>query len=346
MLVLVALSGGPDSAALAAAVAAEAPRTRWRAGAVVVDHGLQLGSDQVAAAAASLARGLGLDPVVVQRVEVPGGPGRGGPEAAAREARYRALAAAADRLGAAAVLLGHTLDDQAETVLLGLARGSGARSLAGMSPDVGPYRRPLLGLRREAVRAAAAALPTVDDPHNADPRYARARVRSDALPALETALGPGVAAALARSADLLRADADALDAWAAEVVGRLAVVGLNAEPSDGADGRAEIDVAGLVDLPDAVRTRVLRRLAVSSGVPAGRLAREHVRALDRLVRDPRVSGPVALPGNVLADLVPGPAAGVGPARAYGRLRLRARTAAPGLGPDPGAAQDPPPARQE
>ncbi|HEY8720806.1 tRNA lysidine(34) synthetase TilS, partial [Pengzhenrongella sp.] len=154
-LVLVACSGGPDSLALAAATAFVAPRAGLRAGAVVVDHGLQRGSARVADDAATACRVLGLAPVRVVRVDVGA---RGGPEAAARTARYDALEAAAVELGAAAVLLGHTLDDQAETVLLGLARGSGARSLAGMPARRGSLRRPLLGLRRADTLAVCAAL--------------------------------------------------------------------------------------------------------------------------------------------------------------------------------------------
>jgi tRNA(Ile)-lysidine synthase len=228
----------------------------------------------------------------------------------------------AEQVGAAAVLLGHTLDDQAETVLLGLARGSGARSLAGMAPVVGRYRRPLLGLRRAEVRQAAAGLATVDDAHNDDRRFARARVRHDALPAVEQALGPGIAEALARTADLLRADAAALEAWAAEVVaslGKLSAHRVCAVPfiaGRGGGAREEVGVevgeegvARLRGLPEAVRRRVLRRLAVAAGVPAGALSYAHTVALDRLLVDPRMRGPVALPGGVLAercrDLSPG-----------------------------------------
>ena len=211
-LVLVACSGGPDSVALAVALAHEAPRAGLRAGAVTVDHGLQPGSADRAAEVAAQLVDLGLAPVEVATATVGGS---GGPEGAARTARYLALDEAADRLGAAAVLLGHTRDDQAETVLLGLARGSGARSLAGMPPTRGRYRRPLLDLPRDTVRKAAAGHPTWADPHNDDPAFARTRVRRELLPVLERELGPGVAAALARSADQLRADADALDDWAA-----------------------------------------------------------------------------------------------------------------------------------
>jgi tRNA(Ile)-lysidine synthase len=284
-LVLVACSGGADSVALAAATAFEAPRAGLRAGALTVDHGLQDGS---AARAQSLARQLtelGLAPVTCLSVTVDGA---GGPEAAARRARYAALGEAARRLGAVAVLLGHTRDDQAETVLLGLARGSGARSLAGMASRSGCYRRPLLALGRATVRAAAQGLPVWEDPHNADPAFTRARVRHEALPALEAVLGPGVAAALGRTADLLRDDADALDAWAEDCRARLT----------GADG--ELPVAGLRDLPPAVRSRVVRGALLAAGTPAGALGRDHVAGVVRLVTHWHGQGPLDLPGGVRA----------------------------------------------
>jgi tRNA(Ile)-lysidine synthase len=302
-LVLVACSGGPDSLSLAAATAHEAARAGVRAGAVVVDHGLQPGSDAVAAVAARACRELGLGPVEVVRVAVGTA---GGPEAAAREARYAALDAAADRLGAALVLLGHTLDDQAEQVLLGLARGSGARSLAGMPAARGRYRRPLLGVARAVVRDALGDLGAHawDDPSNTDRTTARARVRHDLLPALEAGLGPGVTAALARSADLLREDADALDALAAEVVEGLPAL---------ADGVA---AEALASHPDAVRRRALRLLLVRGGCPAGSLTRDHVLAADALVVRWRGQGAVALPGGARAvrssgmlSLVPPPGRG-------------------------------------
>ncbi len=285
-LVLVACSGGADSLALAAALAFEGPKAGLRAGALTVDHGLQGGSGPRADDLAADLRGLGLDPVEVLRAEVDG---RGGPEAAARAARYEALDAAADRLGANAVLLGHTLDDQAETVLLGLARGSGARSLAGMPSTRGRYRRPLLELPRATVRAAADGLRTWEDPHNQDGAFARSRVRHDALPVLERTLGPGVAGALARSAAQLRQDADALDTWAAAAH----------DSSRAASGGLDVDV--LAALPVAVRTRVLRRAALHAGCPAGDLAAAHVSELDRLVTDWRGQGPLHLPGGVRAS---------------------------------------------
>ena len=220
-LVLAACSGGPDSLALAAAVAFEAPKLGLRAGGVTVDHGLQEGSAEQASLVADTLRALGLDPVQLLLADVRDrrcGPGYPGPEAAARHARYAAFELAADDSGASAILLGHTMDDQAETLLLGLARGSGARSIAGMAPSSGGYLRPLLGLRRAETVAACGALGLRPwhDPANADAAYRRVRVRTRILPLMEELIGPGVTESLARTADQLRADADALDALAAQ----------------------------------------------------------------------------------------------------------------------------------
>lgn len=286
-LALVACSGGGDSLALASAVVFVARRAGLRVGAVTVDHGLQEGSRERAAEIVGVLRQLGCDPVESVRVLV----GRaGGPEAAARTARYAALEETAGRLGAAAVLLGHTADDQAETVLLGLSRGSGPRALAGMPARTGVYRRPLLGLTRETVRAACLAEGLVpwEDPHNADPAYLRSRIRHDVLPALETALGPGVAANLTRTARLLRADAEALDDIAAAAARDCAREG-------------GLDCAALAALPGAVRTRVLRAAAIAAGCPAGTLALSHVEAVERLVTEWHGQGPLDLPGGVTAS---------------------------------------------
>ena len=287
-LVLAAVSGGADSLALAAALAHEAPRAGMRAGAVTVDHGLQQGSAGRARAVVAAVEELGLEPALATVVVVRGA---GGPEAAARRARYDALTAAADETGAAAVLLGHTLDDQAETVLLRLARGSGARSLAGMPARTGLFRRPFLGVRRAQTAAACAALglPAWTDPHNADPAYARSRVRADALPALERALGPGVAEALARSADLLRRDADALDDLAAKALAAVTAT----------DGGLDID--RLAGLDGAIRTRVLRAAAIAAGAPPGALSSTHVSALAALVTGWHGQGPVSLPGGLVGE---------------------------------------------
>ncbi len=283
-LVLVALSGGPDSLALAAATAFEAPRAGLRAGAVVVDHGLQNGSAQVAERAAAQARALGLDPVLVRRVTVYN---EGGPEAAARKQRYKALAVAKAETGAVAVLLGHTLDDQAETVLLGLARGSGASSLHGMAAVSGPFLRPLLGIRRETtVQACAdAGLEPWTDPHNSDERYSRVRVRRTVLPVLEVELGPGIAEALARTAEQLREDSQALDVFAHELVEELAEI---------ADAGISLPVAALEANPAALRQRLIR-LVVASEFHVS-LSRAQTLDVARLVTDWHGQGPIDLPG--------------------------------------------------
>ena len=306
---LVACSGGADSLALAAATAAEARRAGLRAGAVTVDHGLQAGSAERATAVATTCRNLELDPVEVAAVVVGSA---GGPEAAARDARRGGLLEVARRTGAFAVLLGHSLDDQAETVLLGLARGSGARSLAGMAPVSGPggiFVRPLLGVPRAVLAQACAefGLEPWTDPHNTDSRYARVRVRARALPVLEAELGPGVATALARTAALLRADADALDAWAAEAAAQVTEAAAEAGADAAAQARGSepraLRVGALETLPTAVRRRVLRVAALSAGCPAGSLTAAHVAALDALVTSWHGQGPLDLPGSVRASRV-------------------------------------------
>ncbi|MEJ8636481.1 tRNA lysidine(34) synthetase TilS [Streptomyces sp. MS2.AVA.5] len=289
-LVLVACSGGADSMALASALAFEARKLSVRAGGVTVDHGLQDGSDLRAAEVAARLGSLGLDPVESITVRV----GReGGPEAAARDARYAALDDAAERHGAAAVLLGHTRDDQAETVLLGLARGSGTRSLSGMaavSGAAGRYRRPFLQLDRQTARKACMvqSLPVWDDPHNADPAYTRSRLRHEGLPALEKALGKGVVEALARTAQLSRDDANALDTWAADADASVR------------DDSGRLECAKLYALPPAVRRRVLRRAVIEAGAPAGSLFARHVEEVDRLITGWRGQGAINLPGRVEA----------------------------------------------
>lgn len=284
-LVLVACSGGADSRALARALTVEAPARCLRAGAVVVDHDLRPSSASEAAVVAEDLRTDGMDPVSVVRVEVT--PGRAGLEAAARDARYSALEQVAEDHGARVVMLGHTLEDQAEQVLLGLARGSGARSLSGMPAARGRYRRPLLGVTHAQTTASCAAqgLKVVEDPMNRDPAFARVRARR-LLVDLEEQLGPGVVAGLGRSAALLREDADHLDGLAA---GELEALGVGPWP-----------VAVLAELPVAVRSRVWRRLIVAAGAPAGAVGSRHTDACDRLVTHWRGQGPVHLPGGLLA----------------------------------------------
>jgi tRNA(Ile)-lysidine synthase len=283
-LVLVALSGGPDSLALAAATAFETQRAGIRAGAVVVDHGLQAGSADVAVRAAEQARELGLDPVAIVRVDVGTD---GGPEAAARAARYAVLEAAALEQGASAVLLGHTLDDQAETVLLGLARGSGPVSLHGMQATSGIYVRPLLGIRRATTVqfCVDSGLEPWTDPQNSDEAFSRVRVRNTVLPMLERELGPGVAEALARTAEQLREDSDALDHFAEEIAEELA---------DLAESGISLPVRALANNPAALRQRLIR-LAVESEFHVS-LSRAQTLEVARLVTHWHGQKALDLPG--------------------------------------------------
>ncbi len=303
-LVLVACSGGPDSLALTAVTAFVAPRLGLRVGLVTVDHGLQPGSARRAAAVADWARDAGLAPVEVVPVTV----GRaGGPEAAARQARYAALDRAADQYGAAVVLLGHTRDDQAETVLLALARGAGPRGLAGMAARRGRYRRPFLTLPRSLSTTICAELelPAWQDPHNADPRFARSRLRA-AMGELTELLGAGFTANLARTATLVAADTEVLDARAAELLAELPPPDAGRADGPGsAGGNDWLDVALLAAEPTAIRTRVLHGYARRLGVPGSALAARHVDALDALVTGWHGQGPVYLPGGVTVRRVAG-----------------------------------------
>ncbi|WP_148613572.1 tRNA lysidine(34) synthetase TilS [Nocardioides rubriscoriae] len=300
--VLVACSGGADSLALLAATVFELKRAPVRVVGAVVDHGLQDGSaDHTARVVAQMAR-LGVDETVSARVQVD--PGGLGPEAAAREARYEVLDQMARHFGAPTVLLGHTLDDQAETVLLGLTRGSGGRSLAGMrpafmlhegqarewSPVQDPiFRRPLLGVRRAQTEAACRAegIEFWTDPHNADQRFTRARVRRTVLPMLERELGPGVVETLARTAEQLRPDMEALDDLAAaEYAARRRPEGLDVDTFHG--------------VADALRPRLVRQAALDAGSPASELFHVHVKALLGLVASEGQVGEIQLPGHVTA----------------------------------------------
>lgn len=274
----VGLSGGPDSLALTAVAAGLRPTT-----ALIIDHGLQADSASVAENAQAQALSLGCCAANVLRVQVAG---EGGPEAAARTARYAALEAHRD----GPVLLAHTLDDQAETVLLGLGRGSGARSLAGMRPYDPPWCRPLLGVRRAVTHAACTevGLTPWQDPHNVDRRFTRARLRGEVLPLLEDVLGGGVAEALARTATALREDTDFIDTVAADALPSVST-------------GAGLEAAGLAVLAAPVRRRVIRGWLLAGGAVG--LTDKQIRAVDTLVTAWRGQGGVAvgsrLPGQRL-----------------------------------------------
>ncbi len=303
-VVAVALSGGADSLALTAAAVTEADAVD----AFVVDHGLQAGSDVVAADAVAAALRLGCRSARVLRVEV----GRaGGLEAAARRARYAALRAARIEVAGAPVLLGHTLDDQAETVLLGLARGSGARSIQGMAEFDDPWGRPLLGVRRETTRQVCAdlGLTAWEDPHNSSPEFTRVRLRTEVLPLLEEVLGGGVAAALGRTAAQLREDGAVLDGLAEKLL---------AEARDG----ETLVIETLATAAPALRRRVIRAWLLSAGAKS--LTDSNLRAVEALVTAWRGQGGVAVGGSISGTrLVAG--------REHGRLILGLHHIGPDLG---------------
>ncbi len=267
---LVACSGGADSLALAFAGRYVAIRHYLGYAAVVIDHGLQDGSADVAVLVTQQLKRLGYEDVTLSRVEVDQSAAIG-LEAAARQARYAALDAEA-RSRSATVLVGHTLDDQAETVLLGLARGSGSRSLAGMPPRAGVLR-PFLHLRRETTQQACSelGLDPWQDTHNTDRRFTRVRVRETVLPTLEAELGPGVAEALARTAELLRDDTELLDRLAGEAY----------RTAEGLGGTDTLDCAALESQPPALRRRILRLWLLAHGI--GDLTLRHINAVESLV---------------------------------------------------------------
>jgi tRNA(Ile)-lysidine synthase len=294
---LVAVSGGADSLALACALIKESPDLAINLIAVTVDHQLQSGSADQAAKVQVALKAMGYQEVIIEKVNVKE---KSGLEADARTARYAALDAVAHAYGATQIFLGHTRDDQAETVLLGLARGSGTRSLAGMAVINGKYARPFLQLTREQTVKACqeAKLNPWNDPHNENAKFSRVRVRNSVLPVMESEIGPGIAAALARSAAILRDDADALDEMAQAVISRVDL--------------KDLDCAALAELPRAIRSRILRAAIYAAGAPSGSLSADHLSAVESLVTSWHGQGEASLPGGVKV------------ARISGRLSLLAR----------------------
>ncbi len=279
--IVVAVSGGADSLALAYAVSMEAKKLAFQTSAVTIDHQLQDKSSDQAATVVEQMESLGIACTVKKiKVEI-----TDGLESSARRARYEVL----DGLNADAIFLGHTHNDQAETVLLGLSRGSGTRSLAGMADVNGKYIRPFLTITREQTEQACAEIGLIpwNDPHNKDSQFARVRVRTQALPVLEETIGPGISDALVRSARILRDDADALDQWAEQEI-----LGLDLH---------DLDCTYLQGLPKAIRSRIIRRAIYAAGAPSGSLTAEHVGAIEALICAWNGQGPAHLPGGVKVE---------------------------------------------
>ena len=287
--VLVAVSGGADSLALAYALSVEADKLAITVIGVTVDHQLQATSSTQAQKVVDQLSKFGLK-CVVKKVTVDV---KEGLEASARKVRYEALSEVAKQENAVAVFLGHTKDDQAETVLLGLARGSGARSLSGMAAENGKYLRPFLQVTRQETEDACKelGLEIWNDPHNFNADFTRVKVRREILPLMESKLGPGISAALARTAGLLRDDADALDGLAAAEISHLNLT--------------DIDCEYLAALPRALRTRIIRAAIYACGAPEGSITADHVAAAEALVTSWRGQGPLSLPGGVKVERISG-----------------------------------------
>ena len=281
--VCIGVSGGADSLALAAAAKLESKNFSIDLVAVIVDHGLQANSAEIAEFAKQQLIKLGFQDIFVGRASVQITDGL---EASARRARYKVFQQAIETYGPNTFLLGHTKNDQAEGVLLGLARGSGTKSLSGMQEVSGIFVRPLLGIDRATTEIACHEL-NIEywvDPHNSNQDFTRVRVRENILPLLENDIGPGIIDALARSAKILREDATALDEWAENVFRQV-------EPMD-------IEISILTTLPVAVRSRVLRMAIYAAGAPAGSISAAHLEPIEAFVSDWRGQGHTSLPGGV------------------------------------------------
>jgi tRNA(Ile)-lysidine synthase len=284
-LLLIACSGGADSLALVGASVFEAERAGLELAVTVVDHGLQKGSAQVAENAASACRELGVTHVTVVRVQVDLAAGKG-MEASARDVRYEALRNSQAKFNAKFVMLGHTLNDQAETVLLGLTRGSGPRSVAGMQGIDGIWLRPLLVIDRATTEqfCTDSRIDFWVDPHNSDSTYTRVRIRKNVLPVMEQELGPGVASALARTANLLRQDLDFLDQLAREQFESLSV---------GSATGLQLPVVQIEKLHPAILSRVIQ---LSLQVFETTFSKTHIDAVCELVGNWHGQKELSLPG--------------------------------------------------
>jgi len=288
--ILVGCSGGADSLALTYALLKESVSKNFSLVPVVIDHDLQAGSADIAANVVKQLNTWGIKSVFTAKANVVMSDGL---EASARRARYQTFRQALDTYSAKYFFLAHTQNDQAETVLLGLARGSGSKSLSGMSDVSGEFIRPLLGISRQTTEDLCheVGIEFWVDPHNSDQQFTRVRVRKNILPAMERELGPGIKEALSRSAGLLREDNQALDQWAEAEFAALDAHGL--------------EIEYLANLPKAVRSRLLRLAIYANGAPAGKLSAEHMAPIEALITDWKGQGEISLPGGVKVSRISG-----------------------------------------
>jgi tRNA(Ile)-lysidine synthase len=288
--ILVGVSGGADSMALAFVLRLEAENLELELIPVIVDHGLQENSDLIAKGVEKKLKEIGFAEIFLARALVTVTDGL---ESSARRARFQIFNQAVETFSATAFFLAHTENDQAETVLLGLARGSGTKSLSGMAEVNGVFIRPLLAISRELTVAVCGEnkIDFWQDPHNSNEEFTRVRVRKNILPLMEDQIGPGIISALARSARILREDADALDSLAAQYLANKDVTDLSVE--------------ALQELPKAIRSRVLRAAIYAVGAPAGSISADHLAPIEALVTDWRGQGPTSLPGGVKVARISG-----------------------------------------
>ena len=286
--ILVACSGGADSLALAWTSQVVAKRLGLNLICVIIDHQLIKESAQVALEAKIKCENFGIEKVVIKQIEVK--ENKEGLEAAARKARYEAFEQLTIEFDAKAVLLAHTQDDQAETMLMRLTRGSGAKSLSAMKEVSGKYLRPFLHIRKfELVNALEKEGITYwQDPANTDYKFLRAKVRHELMPKLIEVLGQSAIESLDKTSDLLKEDNDALDLIAQENYDKL---------------NKELKVENLEEYPAAIRKRIIKIAALEAGVISGPFSYEHIEAIDALVTNWRGQGNVDLPGFIQASRV-------------------------------------------
>ena len=288
--ILIAVSGGADSLALARALLLESRELAINLVPIIIDHGLQPGSEKIAEATAQQLADLGFHQIDIRRVNVEITDGL---ESSARRARYSAFDAALQEFSARSIFLGHTRNDQAETVLLGLARGSGTRSLSGMAPVSADrkYLRPLLTVDRATTVASCneQGITFWSDPHNENEDFTRVRIRKNILPLMESELGPGIVEALARGAKIAREDADALDLLAQQY----------------RQSHPDLICDELAQIPTAIRARVLRAAIYEAGSPPGTLTADHLAPVEALITAWAGQGEVSLPGGVKVSRISG-----------------------------------------
>ena len=292
--VLVGCSGGADSLALVWTTLVVGKRLELKVGAIIVDHQLIPESNDVALNAKKQCEELGIQEVIIKKVNVEHN--HEGLEAAARIARYEAFENVLHETNAQAILLAHTQDDQAETVLMRLTRGSGAKSLSGMAQVSGKYLRPFLHLRKKLVHDSLdlIGLKAWQDPANTDNQFLRVKVRHELMPKIVEVLGESAISSLDKTSQLLRLDNQALEELAQQF--------FESQKDVKTKG---LEISELEKLPEAIRTRVLRIFAIASGVHPGPFSFEHIEAIDALVKNWHGQGNVDLPGFIQATRVDG-----------------------------------------